>query len=155
LNINEVAGTEQSPPGRGRGGFIMSKKNKIIPYNPALKSLARNLRKNMTLSEVLLWNQLKQKQMMGFDFDRQRPIGEYIVDFYCKELSLVIEIDGDSHTYRYDYDEERQSSLEKKGVRFLRFDDLEVKKDMNNVLRVIVDWINKNKNPPPPLRGGD
>ena len=54
----------------------------------------------MTLSEVLLWNELKQKNILGYDFDRQRPIGEYIVDFYCKELSLVIEIDGDTHIYR-------------------------------------------------------
>jgi (E)-4-hydroxy-3-methylbut-2-enyl-diphosphate synthase len=123
----------------------MSKKHKIIPYNPELKELARQLRKNMTLSEVLLWNELKQKKKLGFDFDRQIPIGNYIVDFYCKELHLAIEIDGDSHTYRYDYDEERQRELEKLGVIFLRFDDLEVKKNMWNVLRVIEDWIERNK----------
>ncbi len=62
----------------------MSKKRKIIPYNPELKDLASQLRKNMTLSEVLLWIELKNKQMLGYDFDRQIPIGDYIVDFYCK-----------------------------------------------------------------------
>jgi very-short-patch-repair endonuclease len=95
--------------GGARGGFLNKKympiKRKIIPYNPELKYLARELRKNMTLSEVLLWNELKHKQILGCDFDRQRPIGNFIVDFYCKELSLVIEIDGDTHMYRYDYDD--------------------------------------------------
>lgn len=141
-----------------RGGFInkkqMSDKRKIIPYNPELKALASELRRNMTLSEVLLWNELKQKQMLGHDFDRQRPIGNFIVDFYCKELSLTIEIDGDTHIYRYDYDEERQSSLEKSGVKFLRFEDIEVKKNMNNVLRVIEDWIKKNRPTPNPSQEG-
>jgi very-short-patch-repair endonuclease len=124
-------------------------KRKIIPYNPELKMLAKELRRNMTLSEVLLWNELKQKQMSGYDFDRQRPINNFIVDFYCKELCLAIEIDGNTHIYRYDYDEERQRVLEKLGVRFLRFEDIEVKKNMNNVLRVIEDWIEKNKKPTP------
>jgi very-short-patch-repair endonuclease len=103
-------------------------KRKIIPYNSDLKDLASKLGKNMTLSEVLLWNELKQKAMLGYDFDIQRPIGNYIVDFYCKELSLAIEIDGDSHINKYDYDEKRQKTLEKLGVHFLRFEDIEVKK---------------------------
>jgi very-short-patch-repair endonuclease len=64
-------------------------KRKIIPYNPKLKELARKLRKDMTLSEVLLWQELKSRQMMGYDFDRQRPIDNYIVDFYCKDLMCV------------------------------------------------------------------
>jgi very-short-patch-repair endonuclease len=123
----------------------MSPKLKIFPYNPDLKKLASQLRKNMTLSEVLLWNELKQKQMFGYDFDRQRPIGKFIVDFFCKELSLAIEIDGDTHIYRYDYDEERQRELEKLGIHFLRFEDIEVKKNMSNVLRVIEDWVRRNE----------
>ena len=129
-------------------------RRKIIPYNPNLKQLARDLRKNMTLSEVLLWNELKNKSISGLDFDRQRPIGNYIVDFYCKELFLAIEIDGDTHIYRYDYDDERQKELERLGVRFLRFDDIEVKKNMFNVLRVIADWIEKNKPTPSPSQEG-
>jgi very-short-patch-repair endonuclease len=67
---------------------------KIIPYNPKLVSLAKQLRNNMTISEVLLWDELKSKQLLGYEFDRQRPIDNYIVDFYCKDLQLVIEIDG-------------------------------------------------------------
>ena len=109
----------------------------------------------MTLSEVLLWNELKQKRMLGFDFDRQRPIGNYIVDFYCKDLSLAIEVDGDTHIYKYEYDEERQIILEKTGVRFLRFEDIEVKKKMGNVLRVIERWIENNRPTPDPSKEGN
>jgi very-short-patch-repair endonuclease len=141
------------------GGFlkenIMQTKRKIVPYNSELKELAKELRKNMTLSEVLLWNELKQKKMLGYDFDRQRPIGNFIVDFFCKELSLAVEIDGDTHIYKYDYDEERQKELENLSVRFLRFEDIEVKKNMNNVLRVIEDWIVKNKPTPDPSEEGN
>lgn len=72
-------------------------KRKIIPYKPYLKQLARNLRNNSTVSEIILWKYLQGKQMKGYDFHRQKPLGNYIVDFYCNELMLAIEIDGDSH----------------------------------------------------------
>ena len=118
-------------------------RRKIIPYNPKLKELARQLRKNMTLAEVLLWNRLKQKQILGYDFDRQRPIDEYIVDFYCKDLMLAIEIDGESHNQPEadTKDQRRQKRLEILGVRFLRFTDWEVKRDMDAVLQRIERWI--------------
>jgi very-short-patch-repair endonuclease len=124
----------------------MPPKRKIIPYDPKLKPLASKLRKNMTLSEVLLWNQLKQKQMLGYDFDRQKPLDRYIVDFYCKDLMLAIEIDGTSHDDEaiYAADLLRQQSLEEQGVRFLRFEDREVKRDMPNVLRCIEGWIEEH-----------
>ena len=108
----------------------------------------------MTLSEVLLWNELKNKQILGYDFDRQRPVGNYIVDFYCKELLLVIEIDGDTHIYRDEADEKRQKELEISGISFLRFDDIEVRKNMWNVLRVIEKWIEDNKPTPDPSEEG-
>ena len=122
----------------------MPPKGKIIPYNNKLTKLARDLRKKMTLSEVLLWNELKGGRMMGYDFTRQKPIDEFIVDFYCRELSLAIEIDGASHHYIYEDDIRRQKRLESLGVQFLRFDDIEVKREINNVLWVIEDWIKKN-----------
>ena len=122
-----------------RSGKNMQRK--ILPYNPILKELAKQLRKNMTFSEVLLWNELKNKKLLKMDFDRQRPILNYIVDFYCKDLMLAIEIDGDSHKEKYEQDRKRQKELEDVGIRFLRFDDLEVKKDMDNVLREIENWI--------------
>ena len=107
-------------------------KNKIITYNPKLKEYARHLRNNSTLSEVLLWQKIKNKAL-GVQFHRQVPLKEYIVDFYCHELMLAIEIDGDSHLYKYNYDKKRQGELENLGITFLRFSDFEVKQNMFSV----------------------
>lgn len=74
-------------------------KRKIIPYNPNLKELARKLRNNSTQSEIRLWQYLKGKQMMGYDFHRQKPLLNYIADFFCHELALVIELDGYTHQF--------------------------------------------------------
>ena len=124
-------------------------KHKIIPYNPKLKEYAKELRKNSTLSEVLLWQQIKNKAL-GVQFHRQVPMLEYIVDFYCHELMLAIEIDGDSHLYKYEYDIKRQGELEKEGVVFLRFTDLEIKRNMFSVgitlEQVVQELINKTNN---------
>ena len=120
------------------------KRRKIIPYNPALKEKARYLRNNSTLSEVLLWKHLKGKQMCDFDFHRQKPLDNYIVDFFCNELMLAIEIDGDSHIGKEKYDEVRQNKLEGLGIKFLRFADLDVKKNMNGVLEIIENWIGQH-----------
>ena len=68
-----------------------------ITYNPALTELARKLRNNMTFAEITVWRMVKGKHIEGYDFHRQKPIGEYIADFYCHDLSLVLEIDGISH----------------------------------------------------------
>ncbi|WP_439698928.1 endonuclease domain-containing protein [Mucilaginibacter sp. AW1-7] len=112
---------------------------KIIPYNPALKALARKLRKTMTDGELLLWNELKHDKLLGFDFDRQRFIDEYIVDFYCRDLMLTIKIDGMSHNNEVAFvkDQIRQQKLENFGIKFLRFTEAEMKNDMFNVLRTI------------------
>ena len=121
-------------------------RRKIITYKHYLKEYARKLRKNMTLSEVLLWNHLKRRQMCGLQFNRQRPIDNYIVDFYCKDLQLAIEIDGSSHYSEeaQEKDKIRQEKLESLGVRFLRFDNSEINQDMPNVLRAIEGWIVEN-----------
>ncbi|WP_299824074.1 endonuclease domain-containing protein [uncultured Pontibacter sp.] len=116
-------------------------KNRIIPYREDLKAKARELRKNSTLSEILLWKEIKERKLLGYQFHRQVPILDFIVDFYSHELQLAIEIDGDSHNQNYNYDVGRQSELEQYGVQFLRFDDKEVKRDMNNVLRTIETWV--------------
>ena len=93
----------------------------------------------MTFGEVLFWNEVKENKLWGFDFDRQRCIDNYIVDFYCKGLMLAIEIDGMSHNYEeaYSKDELRQEKLESFGIRFLRFSEAEVKYDMVNVIRAL------------------
>ncbi|MEM1134961.1 MAG: endonuclease domain-containing protein [Bacteroidota bacterium] len=121
-------------------------RNKIIPYRKDLKLLARKLRKNSTLSEVLLWCEIKNKQIAGCQFHRQVPMLDYIVDFYCHELQLAIEVDGESHSHSEvaKRDIVRQKRLEKYGVNFLRFDDLDVKKKMSWVLEEITFWIEEN-----------
>jgi very-short-patch-repair endonuclease len=80
----------------------------IYHYNPKLKKRARQLRNNSTLSEVLLWNELKSGKMKGKDFHRQKPILNFIVDFFCPELELVIEIDGNSHDKENSYEKDRE-----------------------------------------------
>lgn len=77
----------------------MRKRREIIPYNPKLKELARQLRNNSTRSEIILWQHLKGKQMMGYDFHRQKPIDNFILDFFCYELMLGIELDGYTHLF--------------------------------------------------------
>jgi len=118
-------------------------RRKIIPYNPKLKETARKLRNNSTLSEVFLWNRLKRKQMKDYQFFRQKPIDNYIVDFFCYELMLAIEIDGDSHVDKIEEDQLRQKRLESLGINFLRFTDFDVKKNMNGVLQYIEKWIDE------------
>ena len=83
--------------------------------------------------------------MLGYDFDRQRPIDRYIVDFYCKDLCLAIEIDGASHNFTFEEDQIRQQRLESLGVRFLRFWNVDVEDDMQTVLGNIRDWIEEHR----------
>jgi len=116
-----------------------------LPYNRNLKDFSRMLRNHSTLGEVLLWMQLRAGQMRGYTFNRQKPLDKYIVDFYCKKLRLVIEVDGDSHHHPEARikDAIRQEILENLGVRFLRFDDLDVKKNIAHVLGEIERYIDE------------
>ena len=97
----------------------MTARRKIIPYNPKLKEFARNLRNNSSKSEILLWQRIKGKQMNSYDFHRQKPIDNYIIDFFCVELMLGIEL----------------------GLNILRFEDKQIFSDMENVLRTIEIYI--------------
>jgi len=122
-------------------------KNKIIGYNPKLKSLARKLRKNSTLAEILLWMNIKNRAL-GYEFHRQVPMDKFIVDFYCHELNLVIEIDGYTHDYNFVKDTLRQTRLESFGHVVVRFTDADIKKSMNDVIRslqVIISEIENGK----------
>ena len=118
-------------------------KRKIISYNPARKPFAKKLRSGMTFSEVKLWQQLKHGKMLGYDFDRQRPTNNYIVDFYCKDLQLAIEVDGITHESEEARlrDKLRQDKLKALGISFLRFDALLVLNDVEAVLKAIATWI--------------
>ena len=114
-----------------------------IPYDHNLKEKARYLRNNSTLSEVLLWNEIKKKKL-GYDFHRQKPILKYIVDFYCSQLKLVIEIDGSSHNDKEAYDKRRQKDIQTLGICFIRFKEHEIRDNLDRCVEVIKNWIEEN-----------
>ncbi len=120
----------------GRGGRNTQNYMKL-PYNPKLKERARTLRKAGNLSEVLFWKQVRNKQFKGFDFDRQKIIGNYIVDFFCTNCNVVIEIDGSSHDDKVEYDAERDTFLESLGLTVIHIPDLDVKKNMSGVMEML------------------
>jgi len=127
-------------------------------YNPKLKEIARKLRNESTLAEILLWQHLKKKQMQGCDFHRQKPIDKFVVDFFCYRLKLIIKIDGESHSGKNAEDEIRQKRLESLGFHFLRFLDSDVKQNIRGVLAAIEDWIKRHEKqhtPVSPLDRGD
>jgi len=105
-----------------------------LPYDPELKKRARELRKAGMLHEVLLWQRLKSGKLNGLDFDRQKIVGRYIVDFYCAERDVVIEVDGSSHEGKGAYDAKRQRFLEGLGLTVIRFSAAEVLRDIRGVL---------------------
>lgn len=122
---------------------MKNRKFSIIPYRPELVKRAKELRENLTPAERRLWKHISRKQIRGFDFDRQKPIDAYIVDFYCKELKLVIEIDGQSHDFKAEYDLKRQQRLESFGIKLIRFSEKKVLNDLDNVLSEIEYWVLK------------
>ena len=116
----------------------------IIPYNPKLREFARYLRNNSTLSEVLLWKEIKNKAL-GVEFKRQVPILDYIVDFYCQELKLAIEVDGHIHDFRYVEDKVRQEQIEQWGITFIRFSNEDIKTNMFSVVLSLESKIDELK----------
>jgi len=120
-------------------------RRKILPYNPKLKEFARQLRNHSTKSEIKLWKYLKGKQMRSYNFHRQKPLLNFIADFYCYELSLVIELDGYTHQFQDTIikDAIKEKELKKVGLSVLRFEDNEVMNDLKNVLRVIENYIDR------------
>ena len=132
-------------------------KRKIIPYNPKLKELARELRNNSTKAEIRLWTKLKGKPL-GYDFHRQKPIDNYILDFFCHELMLGIEVDGYSHEFLeiQEKDTIKEQRMNELGISVLRFSDHEVLKDIENVLRAIEFYVvDYEKHTPNPSQEGN
>jgi len=107
---------------------------KSLPYNPALKDRAKALRKAGLLHEAILWKQLKSKKLNGLDFDRQKIIGNYIVDFYCAEKALVIEVDGSSHDSRQEKDAQRDDYLKRLELNVIRLLAKDVLQNLNGVV---------------------
>jgi len=119
----------------------MIDRRRVLRYSVVAEERARDLRKPLTMGETLLWKRLRGRAMNGYDFHRQKPIGDTIVDFFCARLMLAIEIDGCSHRDRATEDAERQRWLEGQGVRFLRFSEPDVRHDMRFVEGAIQRWI--------------
>ena len=117
-------------------------RNAIIPYRTDLRDRARALRTHSTLWEVKLWKQIKNRAL-GVEFHRQVPIDTYIVDFYCHELKLAIEVDGSSHDGKFLYDAHRQTKLESLGVTFIRFSNGDVKYCLGDVIRMLEEKISE------------
>jgi very-short-patch-repair endonuclease len=122
----------------------VSKRREIIPYNPKLKELARELRNNSTKSEIILWKELKGKFEGKYDFHRQKPLDNYIADFYCHELKLVIEIDGETHNWEetQQKDFKKESRLNELGLNVLRFPDTDIFEHLDATLETIRQYIN-------------
>ena len=123
-----------------------------IPYKRKLTKLARQNRNDPSPAEKRIWYEvLCRKQFEGYKFTRQKPLGGYIVDFYCSKLRLVIEIDGDSHAENREYDKARTKVLSQYGLRVLRYTNRDV---LNNIEGVDRDLMEIIKPSYPPCQGG-
>ena len=120
---------------------IFRRKIELLPKNKNLLSRSRSLRKGYVLSEVVFWKQVRNKEFHQIDFDRQKIIGNYIVDFYIKSLGVVIEIDGSSHNDKEDYDNKRQLFLESLDLVVYRISDYRIKNDLIDVMKDLEDFI--------------
>ena len=106
--------------------------------DPIVQRRARELRRPLSPPEAKIWSRLRDRRLDGHKFRRQHPIGSYILDFYCQEQRLVVELDGDSHASQVDYDRRRTEWLEARGYRVLRFTNREVANNLEGVLGAIL-----------------
>jgi very-short-patch-repair endonuclease len=123
----------------------------MLEYSSNLKEPSRELRKNMTEAEKILWLRLRRKQVRGVQFYRQKPIGLYIVDFYAPAVKLVVELDGSQH-YEAEHmtrDAERDLCLAEEGLLVIRFDNLQVLNEIDAVLEGIYHEIEQRQGNPP------
>ncbi len=128
-------------------------------YNKSLKGFARENRNDSTFGEILLWKKLLSKRKTGYQFNRQFPIDNFIVDFISRKLRVVIEVDGRYHETIYEKDAKRDKHLNELGYTVLRFLDRDVRFNFNNVSRAIMIFIHEFEekngiNPPDPLLQG-
>jgi very-short-patch-repair endonuclease len=114
-----------------------------LHYNPKLKERAREMRNNSTKGEIKFWSELLRKNQTGYQFNRQKIIGHYIVDFYCAKLKLVIEIDGISHDNKEEYDKHRDAILESFGLKVIRYHDQDVQNNFWFVEKLFKEQLEK------------
>ncbi len=148
VSFIEVKPHVQYPPDKGgKGGYL--------PYNPELTEKARENRKNPTPAEKKLWFDLLQnKRFRGLKFSRQKPLDNYIVDFYCAELMLAIEVDGDTHAEQEQYDQTRTNQLNNLGVQIIRYSNTDVLNNLEGVYEELLKCVSARKPPKSPLSGG-
>ncbi len=142
----------------------------MLQYNHNLKHKAHRLRENMTDTERLLWSRLRRKQILGVQFYRQKPIGNYIVDFYAPKVKLVVEVDGAQHLEEkhLEEDKRRDAYLTGQGLCVLRFNNLQIFQELDSVMEVIYKTVMEeleregflknpplNKSPLPPFSKGE
>ena len=108
-----------------------------LPYNQDLRERAKALRKSGNLSEVIMWKQFNKKKFKGYDFDRQKIIGNYIVDFYCIDCMVVIEVDGSSHDNKEVYDSERNTFLMDLGLTVIHISANDVLNNLYSVMKML------------------
>jgi very-short-patch-repair endonuclease len=120
---------------------IISHAKQNFGASPKIIDHARELRKNMTETEKILWSYLRKNQLRGMHFRRQHPYGIYILDFYCFEKDIVIEIDGMIHLKRHEYDNERTEYLESSGLKVIRFTNDDIKERIEWVIAKINSFI--------------
>lgn len=129
----------------------LNPKNGAVGYLSQLTIMGKRNRKHQTLAEQIIWNRLLRRKWLGYTFLRQKPIHRFIVDFYCSELNLAIEIDGEIHEKKKEYDQERDAFLKQIGVNTIRFTNDAVINDFVSVKRTISEFI---KTSVPLVKGG-
>ncbi len=129
---------DPSPALRERGGLTQSGRGERRPRSRAnVKGAARHMRKEPTRSESLIWSALRNRRLASRKFRRQHPVGRFILDFYCHEERLAVEVDGPVHGTQRQADDERQQILESMGIRFLRLPAALVEGDLPAAVAVI------------------
>jgi very-short-patch-repair endonuclease len=116
---------------------------RIRGTTPEIEAAARQLRQQLTPAEARLWEAISNRQLNGLRFRCQHPVGRFIVDFYCPAHKLAIEIDGDIHLDRVEYDTARTDRLEDYGYRVIRFKNEEVLTNLDRVLNAIVQFVSE------------
>ena len=118
---------------------MAKKKSKPIRGVESIRSRAKELRKQATPAEKIMWEHLRDRRLHGLKFRRQHPLGTFIVDFYCPDHRLVVEIDGEIHRYQETDDQVRTDQLEEKGYKVIRFWNFEVEQNLDTVLDTIAE----------------